>query len=139
MRSSALPSVRLPQPLSPTRPTTSPRLISSVTLSMALTQPVRVLYWTDRFSILTSVPLLAIALVLREARVEDFAQALAQHTEPERDGHDHDAGEGHQPPCLAQHPLAQSQIDAPVRRVRRQAKADEAQARLGENGVCDVD
>src|SRR5690606_41277898 len=85
IRSSALPSVLLPQPLSPTRPSTSPRRISSETLSMALTHPARVLYRTDRFSTVSSVPFfwLAIPLILREARVEDLAQALAEHAEPE--------------------------------------------------------
>src|SRR5690554_4219617 len=104
---------------------------------MALTQPARVLYRTERSSTLSRVPLFwfAIPLIPREARVEDLAQALAEHAEPERHDHDHQAGEGDEPPRLAQHALAQRKVDTPVRRVGRQPEADEAEACLGQDGI----
>src|SRR6185369_11145139 len=124
----------LPEPDSPTMPSTSPRRTSKLTPSTARTQPCSSLKSTvrsraDRIGIAPGRPLTS-ALV----RIEGIAQAVSNEVETEQGGRQHAARQHQQARIGLDRPGAIVDQGAPGTRRRLNAKAKEAQG-----GFCDDD
>src|SRR6185312_6958401 len=133
----------LPQPLSPTTPSTRPAYRSMLTLSIARTTP-----WVSGNStarsrtastwrLLDGVSALAIpgsAVATSAIGVRRVAQSVAEEVERQDDQDDRHGG-GQQPWRTGQHlhVLRVLQQDAPTDRRRTQAEAEEAQRRFADN------
>src|SRR5262245_66332550 len=87
----------LPQPDSPTRPSTSPAATSKLTPSTARTAPARVKKWVRRFS--TS------RVLALKARIEHVAQAVADQVDAHDRGEEGDARIEADPVLAGEHVL----------------------------------
>src|SRR5580765_8962960 len=114
----------LPEPDSPTRPTTSPAAMLSAAPSTAWTTPSSVSKWTVRSSMVrrsvTRRPSHAL-----HSRIQHVAQRVADQVEREHRGHDGHAGEEEDPPLPGDDvPGALGGHRPPLARRRPDAEAD---------------
>src|SRR4051794_2380438 len=125
-----------PDPDSPTMPSVSPLATEMLTCCTALTMPRRVANSTVR-SLTSSNGCAVIALPSRPSlRVDDVAQTVTEQVEAEHRDHQRQPWEQRDPPFARHHEAsAFRDHDAPFRRRRPHAKADEGKAGGVEDGI----
>src|SRR5215510_8625746 len=131
-------SVVLPQPLSPTSPTTSPGPMSRLMPSSTWATPPSVTKSTRRPRTESSSAI-ARGTAAAQPRVQDVAQAVAQQIEAhdrEEDGH---ARRRRVPPRVGQELTRLGDRPPPLRRGRRRPQAEEAQRGGGEDREAHTD
>src|SRR3954465_5889705 len=124
----------LPEPDSPTTPSTSPSSRLRLTPSTARITPPALGKSTDRFSSSRRSTGLSFQL-----RVEGVAQSVANEVEGEDGDQNHQAGEGHYPPGAQDELAGVGQHSAPFRRRRLRAKSQEAERRRVEDRRRDAE
>src|SRR5262245_45255244 len=131
-------SVVLPQPLSPTRPTTSPGAMSRLMPSRTWAMPPSVTKSTRRPRT-ESRSAIACGAAAAQPRVEDVTQAVAQQIEAHHGEKDGQARRRRVPPRIGEELARLGDGPAPLRRGRRRAEAEEPQRGGGEDGEAHAD
>src|SRR5262245_8999410 len=131
-------SVVLPQPLSPTSPTTSPGAMSRLMPSRTWATPPSVTKSTRRPRTESSSAI-AGGAAATQPRVEDVAQAITQQVEAHHGEEDGQARRRRVPPRIRQKLARLGDGPAPLRRGRRRAEAEEAERGGGEDGEAHAD
>src|SRR5215813_4335825 len=119
-------SVVLPQPLSPTSPTTSPGATSRLMRSSTCATPWSVTKSTSSRRT-ESNSAIAGTLAPAEARVEHVAEAVAEQVEAHDGEEDGEPGRGGVPPCGREELARLRDRSAPLRRRWRRPESEKAQ------------
>src|SRR6185503_4031733 len=128
-------SVVLPQPLSPTRPTTSPAPISRLMPSSTWAGPPSVTKSTlsprtERSSAIAAIPHGPAAA---QPRIEDVAQAVAEQVEAHDGEEDGQARRRRVPPRIREELARLGDRPAPLGRRRRRPQPEKSERRGGED------
>src|SRR5882724_7267863 len=125
----------LPEPDSPTIPSTSPRPTSNDTPSTAFTTPARVKKWTFR----SSTDRTTLMLSALEPRVHHVAQLVADQIDGDDRDQQRDAGIERDPVFARQHEAVAVRYQQPQRRLGDgNADTQERKRRLERDGVRDL-
>src|SRR5438552_12884136 len=133
--SSDRPVTVLPEPDSPTMPSTSPRPTSNETPSTAFTTPARVKKWTLRSSTTSTADM----ILSFQPRVHDVAQLVADQIDGDDRDQQRDAGIEGDPVFARQHEAVAVRDQQPQRRLGdRHADAEERERGLERDRVRDL-
>src|SRR5690348_14011094 len=131
-------SVVLPQPLSPTSPTTSPAAISRLIPSSTWAGP-RSVAKSTRSPRTASSSAIAGPRPPAQPRVEHVAQAVAEQVEAHHGEEDGQARRRRVPPCIRQEFAGFRDGPAPLRGGRRGSEPEEAERGRGQDGEAHAD
>ena len=125
----------LPQPDSPTSPSTSPRRSEKLTPSTALITPRRRKKWVCRSRTSRTVS----AVIVAQSRIEAVAQPVAEQVDRQHHQGDRDARDQRHPPGIGEPATSLRDHQAPGRGRRRDAGAEERERRFGDDHHADVE
>ena len=132
-------SVVLPQPLSPTSPTTSPAAMSRLIPSSTRATPRSVANSHPQVPHAEQLSHRRSAWLRRMPRIEHVAQAVAQQVEAHDGEEDGQARRRRVPPGVGQELARLGDRPAPLRRRRRRAEPEEAERGRGQDGEAHAD